>query len=240
MKKLFGILVAFVCVLFMASCGKKDYMSYKEFAAAEKDADVVIESYVQAHQDWWDNKVTLYLQDGDGAIFVYEAPCSEEDSKKLEQGVRVRVAGKKSEWAGEVEIMSVTEFKILDNKGRFVATPTDLTSEFGKDTLINHMNELFSVKAKIVEYKYTPADSEEQTATFTYKWDNSGKQGDDLYFNVEIGGKTFTFTVESYLRGKNTDVYKAVEALQIGDQVTLTGFLYWYNGANPHIISLTK
>jgi hypothetical protein len=44
--------------------------------------------------------------------------------------------------------------------------------------------------------------------------------------------------VESYLTGDGTDVYEAVEALQIGDVIDLTGFLYWYNGVNPHIISV--
>ena len=50
---------------------------------------------------------------------------------------------------------------------------------------------------------------------------------------------TYDFCVEFYLCGKDTDVYKAVEALQVGDVVDLVGFLYWYNGANPHITAVT-
>ena len=69
----------------------------------------------------------------------------------------------------------------------------------------------------------------------TYKFDGSGKQGDDLYFKVSKDGKPYTFTVESYLRGADTEVYKAVEALKAGDVIDLEGFLYWYNGPNPHI-----
>ena len=51
--------------------------------------------------------------------------------------------------------------------------------------------------------------------------------------------KTYTFTVESYLCDNTTDVYAAVKNLQIGDVVDMEGFLYWYEGANPHITSLT-
>ena len=54
-----------------------------------------------------------------------------------------------------------------------------------------------------------------------------------------ISGATYTFTVESYLCGQDTDVYKAVEALNVGDVVDLEGFLYWYEGANPHITAVT-
>jgi hypothetical protein len=31
-----------------------------------------------------------------------------------------------------------------------------------------------------------------------------------------------------------------VEALQVGDVIDAEGFLYWYNGANPHITKVTK
>ena len=39
--------------------------------------------------------------------------------------------------------------------------------------------------------------------------------------------------------GNDTDVYKAVEGLKVGDTIDLEGFLYWYNGANPHITGVT-
>ena len=34
-------------------------------------------------------------------------------------------------------------------------------------------------------------------------------------------------------------LYAAVKNLQIGDVVDMEGFLYWYEGVNPHITSLT-
>ena len=72
-----------------------------------------------------------------------------------------------------------------------------------------------------------------------YKWDGSGQDGDDLYFNVSVNGATYTFTVESYLCDGSTDVYKAVKNLKVGDVVDMEGFLYWYEGVNPHITSVT-
>ena len=74
---------------------------------------------------------------------------------------------------------------------------------------------------------------------FLYNWDGSGTQGDDLYFNVAVGDQTYTFTVESYLCDSSTEVYKAVEALEIGQVIDAQGFLYWYEGVNPHITSIT-
>jgi hypothetical protein len=46
--------------------------------------------------------------------------------------------------------------------------------------------------------------------------------------------------VESYLTGDGTAAYDAVEALAIGDTIDLEGFLYWYDGVNPHITGVTK
>ncbi len=76
-------------------------------------------------------------------------------------------------------------------------------------------------------------------SAFMYNWDGSGEEGSDLYFNVSLNGNTYTFTVESYLCGTDTEVYQAVKALEIGQTVDLEGFLYWYNGVNPHITSVT-
>ena len=52
-------------------------------------------------------------------------------------------------------------------------------------------------------------------------------------------GETYEFCVEFYLCGQDTDVYKAVEALNVGDVIDLEGFLYWYNGANLQATVLT-
>ena len=82
-------------------------MSYEEFAAAELDAAVVVETYVQDHESWWDGKVSVHAQSPDGAYYIYEMACSEEDAAKLLPGTKIRVSGFKGEWSGEVEIASL-------------------------------------------------------------------------------------------------------------------------------------
>ena len=83
----------------------------------------------------------------------------------------------------------------------------------------------------------TDADGNE--AAFLYNYDGSGAQGDDVYFNVSYNDQTFSFVVESYLCDSESEVYKAVEALEVGQTIDCEGFLYWYEGANPHITSVT-
>lgn len=204
-------------------------MTYAEYIAAELDTPVVVETYVQAKQAWWEDKATIYTQDKDGAYFIYEMACSEEDYEKLTVGTKIRVTGFKGEWSGEIEIMDAT-FEIID--GNFVAEPLDVTDILDvEDELIAHQNELVSFTGMIIE------DAGNGKA-FMYNWDNSGTDGDDLYFNASANGKTYSFVVESYLCDNTTDVYAAVKNLQIGDVVSMEGFLYWYNGANPHITSI--
>ena len=214
-----------------------DVMTHEEFVAAELDSPVTVETYVQAKQGWWENEgvgnATFYTQAEDGAYFLYNMPCSQEDYDKLTAGTKIKVSGFKSEWSGEVEIVDAT-FEIED--GNYVAEPLDVTSLLADDALIDHQNEFVSFKGMTVEPS-TDADGNE--VAFLYNWDGSGAQGDDLYFKVSADGNTYSFTVESYLCGKDSDVYKAVEALNVGDVVDMEGFLYWYEGVNPHITSVT-
>ena len=67
-------------------------MTYEEYMAADLDSEVVIEAYVQAKQSWWEDKATLYTQDQDGAYFIYNSVCSEEDYAKL-PGYQDRATG---------------------------------------------------------------------------------------------------------------------------------------------------
>ena len=80
--------------------------------------------------------------------------------------------------------------------------------------------------------------AEGSDAAFLYNWDGSGQEGDDLYFNVSLMIQTYTFTVESYLCDSSTEVYSAVKNLKVGEVIDMEGFLYWYNGVNPHITSV--
>ena len=204
-------------------------MSYADYVAADIDSEVVVETYVQAKQSWWEDKATVYTQDQDGAYFLYNMACSEADYELLTPGTKIRVTGYKAEWSGEVEIADAT-FEIIDS---FVATATDVTDLLGTDDLINLQNQYVSFTGMTVEAANDNGDA------FMYNWDGSGEEGSDLYFNVSYNGATYTFTVESYLCGPGTDVYEAVKNLNVGDTVDMEGFLYWYEGVNPHITSVT-
>ena len=263
MKKFFATLCVVALIFSLAACGKKDknnkttptptateaptatpteaptatptvtpdapgaksegVMTYAEYVAAADDDEIVIECYVQNHQSWWDNKISVYAADEDGAYFLYNMTCSEEDAAKLVPGTKIKVTGYKASWAGEVEVAEGATFEF--EEGSYFSSATDVTDLLGKDELINKQNQFVSFKGLTVE------------SAALYKWDGSGAQGDDLYFDVSLNGERYTFTVESYLCDKDSDVYKAVELLKVGDVVDLTGFLYWYNGVNPHITS---
>lgn len=212
-----------------------EVMTYEEYLAAAIDDQVCVETYVQATQSWLEDKITVYCQSPEGAVFAYDMACSEEDAAKLVPGTKIRITGYKAEWSGEVEIMRGT-FEFVEGGDTYIAEALDVTDLLGTDELIDHQNEFVTFTGLTVE---PSTDANGNEAAFLYSWDGSGSQGDDLYFNVSVNGETYNFCVESYLCGADTDVYKAVEALQVGDVINAEGFLYWYEGVNPHITSVT-
>ena len=238
MKKILALMLTLCVLLGLSAFASAEetkgegVMTYAEYAAADLDTEVVVETYVQAKQSWWDNKATVYTQDQDGAYFLYNMACSEEDYAKLVPGTKIKVTGYKAAGSGEVEITDAT-FEI--EEGSFIAEPLDITDKLASEDLINYQNLIVSFKGMTVEA------SNDEGAAFLYSWDGSGAHdsNSDLYFKVSKDGQTYSFTVESYLCDNTTDVYAAVENLKVGDVIDLTGFLYWYEGANPHIISVT-
>ena len=237
MKKILAIALAMLMLCLTACAVAEDakVMTYEEYVAAELDSEVTVETYVQAKQSWWDNKGTIYCQSEDGAYFLYNMPMSQEEYDKLEMGTKIRVTGYKAEWSGEVEITEAT-FEILDAEP-WIAEPKDVTDLLGTDELINYQNQLVIFSGMTVEAK---KDANGNDVAFLYNWDGSGQAGsnNDLYFDLSVNGQTYTFTVESYLCGEGTDVYTNVTDLAIGAKIDAVGFLYWYNGANPHIIAI--
>ena len=241
MKKFLALMMALVMVLGLAACAKTDAppvdedpagdevvgdvtvaMTHEEYMAAELDSAVTIETYVQGHQSWWDNKITVYCQSPDGAYFLYELACSEEDAAKLVPGTKILVEGFKGEWAGEVEVMDGT-FTFVEGGDTFVAEALDVTELLGTDELIAHQNEFVSFKGLTVE-------------AVEYK---NGEPGDDIYVTLGYNGASYDFCVEVYLTGPESDVYTTAGTLQAGDVVDVEGFLYWYEGVNPHITAIS-
>ena len=246
MKKFLAIVLALTFVFAFVACGKKDHefkdvksegvMTYDEFAAAALESKVTIEGYVQAKQVYSEQygNTSLYLQDTKGAYFVYRLACTAEEYAKFTEGVKVKIVGYKAVWSGEVEIIDVESFSV-DSSVKYTAPVFDATSLLGTDDLIKHQNEKVSFKGLTVK---ASKDADGNEVAYLYKWNGTGAEGDDLYFNVALGDKEFQFLVESDLCGADTEVYKAVKNLKVGDTIDLEGFLYWYNGVNPHITSV--
>ena len=214
-------------------------MSYDEYMAAAVDDPVTIQAYVQAKQSYYAEQetATVYLQDQDGGYFAYDMKCSQEDYDAMTEGTCIQVSGYKAEWSGEVEIMDGQLDSIVEGD-TFVADTLDVTDLLGTEDLQSHQNEKVSFTGLTVA---PSTDANGNEAAFLYNYDGSGTQGDDLYFNVTVGDseEVYTFTVESYLCDSSSEVYKAVEGLQVGQTIDAEGFLYWYEGVNPHITSVT-
>ncbi|MCD7807185.1 MAG: hypothetical protein LUH19_07585 [Lachnospiraceae bacterium] len=212
-------------------------MTYEEYVAAELDTQVCVETYVQATQSWWDDTITAYTQDEDGAYFLYNMTCSEEDAELLVPGTKIIVTGYKSEWSGEVEIIDAT-FEFADDGDSYIAEALDVTELLADESLEDYQNQFVSFTGMTVE---PSTDANGNEVAFLYNWDGSGEAGSncDLYFNVSVNGETYNFTVESYLCGEDTEVYQTVTELEVGDVIDMEGFLYWYEGVNPHITSVT-
>ena len=148
MKKIIALLLAIAMVAAFAGCAKEDkpaettaaatteaaettetatapqeaegeVMTHAEYIAAPENSPVCIETYVQAHQDWRENKVSVYAQSEDGAYFLYRMECSEEQAAKLIPGTKIRVMGFKGIHHGEIEVAEEGTFEILE--GSYVA-----------------------------------------------------------------------------------------------------------------------
>ena len=219
MKKFLAAVLTLCMMLAACSALAEGVMTHADYVAAAIDSEIVVETYVQNKQSWWDNKGTFYCQSEDGAYFLYEMACSEEDYNKLVPGTKIKVTGYKAEWAGEVEIVDAA-FEILE--GSYIAEAEDVTALLGTDELIAHQNEFVAFKGMTIE-------------AIEYK---NGQPGDDIYVTVSKDGQNYSFCVEVYLTGTDTDVYKAVGELKAGDVVDIEGYLYWYEGVNTHITSV--
>ena len=228
MKKIICFVLLCTTALCLFGCPEKPdntvkVLTWEEYVAAEVGSKVVVEAYVQGHQSWWDNKISVYAQDENGGYFLYDFPCSKETADKLVPGTKIRVYGYKAEWAGEMEIvtdeMDPDYAKIEVIEGNYVATPIDVTSKLGTDELVNYQNMLVEFKGltfKSLEYK-------------------NGEPGDDIYVTFTYNSADYSFCVERYLTGPETDLYTLVGTLEEGDVVDIVGFAYWYNGINTHI-----
>ena len=268
MKKLMAILLVLTMVFAMAACGGEGdtqttttaatteattegttegtteatdvltTMTHDEFLAAEDFSAVCVEVYVQNTQSWWNDKITVYAQDDNGGYFIYNMTCSEEDAAKLVPGTKIKVTGYKRVYNGLHEIDAGATFTFVEDAEPMVYENKDVTELLGTDGLEAYQSAAVSFKGMTVEAKTNAAGEE---VAFLYGWDGSGEAGtdSDLYFDASINGQTYTFVIEYYLCDENSAPYQAVQNLKVGDVIDMEGFLYWYQGPQAHITSIT-
>lgn len=224
MKKIISICLVLALAVSLAACGdaKTVGMSYSEYVAAAEQTEVTIDCYVQDTQSWWDEKISVYAADKNGAYFIYNMACSKEDAAKLTPGTEIIVKGYKTSWAGEVEIGDAT-FTFADGKNTYVAAAKDVTSYVGTDTMETYMNQLVSFTDMTVE-------------AVSYK---NNEPGDDIYVTLSKNGTKVEFCLEYYLNGDDADFYNTVGNLQAGQTVDVTAYLYWYEGPDGHLTAVT-
>jgi hypothetical protein len=197
------------------------YMTYADYAATAVDEEVTVKVYVQATQSWWDNTITVYAADADGAYFIYNMACTEEDAAKLVPGTEIIVTGVKGEWEGEVEIMDATfEF---GTDATFEATAVDATAALGTDAITDYMNQKVSFTDMTVE-------------AVSYK---NNEPGDDIYVTLSKDGNNYEFCLEYYLNGSDEEFYNTVGNLEVGATVDVECFLYFYQGPDGHLTKVT-
>lgn len=198
-----------------------DSMTYADYVAADMDSQVVITAIVMDTQSWWDDQITVYLADEDGAYFCYNMSCSEEDAALLVPGAEITVTGYKSEWSGEVEIIDAVFEYLGQTDTAFAAV--DVTDLLGTDDLITYQNQFVSFTDMTV-------------VSVAFKND---EPGDDIYVTLSKDDVEYDFCLEYYLNGSDEDFYALVSGLEEGQVIDVEGYLYWYEGANTHITSVT-
>ena len=248
MKKLFAILLVAVMMLSIVACAEttnppatepstpvSGVMNHRQYMAAEADAAVEVECYVQATQSWWADKITIYAMDKSyGGYFAYEVTCSQEDAAKLVPGTKINLKGYKTYYKGMPEIASGATLTIIEDGDTFIASATVLTDLLGKQELVEHAGEYAAFQGLTIK-------------SITFKND---EPGDDIYVDFTLEDNTYSFCVERYLTDPETDLYKAFVdgELKVGDVVNVYGFVYWYDadedgesgdGINTHITKIT-
>ena len=205
-------------------------MTYEQYMAAEKAEPVVIEAYVQGKQSYYaaNESASLYLADADGAYFCYNCKMTQEEYDKLEEGTKVRISGEKTEWGGEIEINEGGKLEEI-MEGKYIAAPVVVNGyDHDAESLAKYMNRKVIFKGMVIEPSDGVAVSKKE------------KDSDpDLYFKAGSQDGLVSFCAESYLTTPDSDVYGFVEKLQVGEKIDILCFLYWYNGPNPHVISIS-
>ena len=212
-------------------------MTYSQFVSAAADSEVAVEGYLQG---WAYSKqqgnVGLYIMNDDGNFYAYRVVCDDATAASFSEGIKVRVEGLKAYWEGFHEVKEGGKVEILG--GTKVYDPVDVTESLADtDSMVRMQGAKVCVTGAVI----SPKQLEGKDAAFLYNWNGSGAEGNnnDLYIDIKIGENVFTAVVESDETPEGSDTYKAVTGLQIGQTVDIEGFMYWYQGPQIHIHSIS-
>lgn len=234
----------------------KQAKEYANFMSVPVGSEVTVTSILLMTSTWYQGKANLYFVNPDASgYYVYDYECTEakfnEISATVLNGVYT-ITGTKSVYEGQMEITDATitpattlgedyvglEQPLLIN----VADEESSITAFDVDE--GYQNYLFIATMKIAEYKTTDANAKvAESKAFGYKGD---EPTDDLYFTlVDENGVTINCCVERYddfgkfiafdSHNDYSKLLETLQGLQVGTEVTVYGFMYWYDGPNPHI-----
>ncbi len=221
-----------------AAAEEAGVMTWREFQAGEFFEPVTVDTYVQGFSAWSDWSVSFYTQGPDGAYFISTDISPQELAEFMVPGLAIRVSGTKSQ-LGNLSVIEDPSFAVRDAEP-WIAEAEDMTDLLGMDGLRDYQVHRVVFRGLTMEPSRIKGSDAEYA--FLYEDDGSGshEKNSDLYFRASLDGDVYTFKVETDVvgAGNDSEVYRAVEDLEIGDVVDLEGFLYWYYDMEPHITSV--
>ena len=190
----------------------EDAMSFEDYMAAATDTEVIVEGAIQGKQSFFSRDdqglATVYLQDEKGGAYFIYELPCTEKEYELMEIGKI-IKVKGYKSEWSGEIEVVDVETWMFVDGEYIAEAEDVTALLGTDELASKMNKKVAFKGMTVE---PIKNKDDEDVAFIYNYDGSGERGPDtdLYFNVS----------------------------KIGDVIDMEGFLYWYNGPNPHITAI--
>ena len=198
------------------SIAEYDALNAKE-AVTVHGVIVAKEAYGASYKN---TSVYLASVDGVGGVYAYRLACTEEQyNNELKIGQKIFVSGKKYVYNGLREFDGGCTY-ILDTEAAVTPTVTDITS-IVKDG---------SVKDKDLQNQLVKFENLEVISV--------SEKDDKGRFNIVCGTETnnITVRVNTYLTAKDSDAYKAYEALNLlpGMLIDVNGVAGYYNALQVH------
>lgn len=242
-----------------------DDLTYETFRAASDGDAVTAKGLLIAKTSYYNGSTNLYVADADSngnseGYYVYGYKCTQEQYNELTCFYSqiyssdatykyLTITGKKASYAGMEEIVDAT------------VTATDATEEYmtqvsraaGATSSITSTGSTLDVvqscifSGTYIVREYTTTDQNTTVAdskAYGYKGD---APTDDIYLRLEDeDGNIIDFCMEAYIvypvdengESQRTIMLNFISELMVGAEIEADGFLYWWYGPNPHLLSI--